>query len=318
MISWNDGGTMKSCIAVDVGGTKMLVAQVREDASVAGVRRYVTAGKKKEQVMAEILENIRDYENTVGWENGVMPDTVGIGVNSMVDVKKGLWLPNWDDEPTIALVDEVEKALPVRCFIENDVKAAVMAESMFGAGRGCDNMLYLNVGTGLAAGFIVNGRIVRGSDDFAGEVGYMNLNYGEGDSAEMRASGMGLAHQARLLIGQYPESVLSPLVEKGVTGHDVFDAADQGDELANVLLDQLVRICALMISNIVCVFSPEIAVVGGGLISNGKLLSRIRDAMIPKSLGHLEKGVVLTELDPDYAGLMGAAAVGLGCQAKYS
>ena len=70
---------MKSCIAVDVGGTKMLVAQVREDASVAGVRRYVTAGKKKEQVMAEILENIRDYENTVGWENGVMPDTVGIG-----------------------------------------------------------------------------------------------------------------------------------------------------------------------------------------------------------------------------------------------
>ena len=309
---------MKSCIAVDVGGTKMLVAEVREDASVVNMRRYVTAGLQKQQVMQAILDNIRDYEQQVGWEKGVMPDTIGIGVNSMVDLEKGLWLPNWDYEPTIALVDEMKKAFPdCRCYIENDVKAAVMAESMFGAGKGCRDMLYLNVGTGMAAGFIVNGKIVRGSDGFAGEVGYMNLNYGEGDSAEMRASGMGLVHQAKLKIRDYPDSLLKPYVVQGVTGYQVFEAAEKGDRLANELLDQLVKISALMISNIVCVFSPEIAVVGGGLISNGKLLDRIVNAMIPKSLGHLEKGVVLTELNPDFAGLMGAAAVGLGCQKLY-
>ena len=87
--------------------------------------------------------------------------------------------------------------------------------------------------------------------------------------------------------------------------------------MAVVLLDDLVRSSALLISNIVCVLSPEICVVGGGLISNGQLLDRIRKAMLPKLRMHLEKGVVLTALDPDYAGVMGAAAVGFGCQEQY-
>lgn len=308
---------MKSCIAVDVGGTKMLVAQVREDGSVVHMRRYVTAGKKKEQVMEEILLNIRDYEEKEGWEGGKMPDRIGIGVNSMVDIREGLWLPNWDWEPTINLVERIEKELPVRCFIENDVKAAVMAECMFGAARGCRDVLYLNIGTGLAAGSIVNGKLVRGSDNFAGEVGYTNFTYGQDVHTEMHASGMGLAYQARARMHLYPGTLLRSKIDEGVTGHDVFAAAEQGDALANALLEDLVKSSALLISNIVCVLSPEICVVGGGLISNGRLLERIKKAMLPKMLMHLEKGVVLTQLDADYAGLMGAAAVGLGCQEQY-
>lgn len=308
---------MKSCIAVDVGGTKMLVAQVREDGSVVRMRRYVTAGKKKEQVMEEILLNIRDYEEKEGWEGGKMPDRIGIGVNSMVDIREGLWLPNWDWEPTINLVERVEKELPARCFIENDVKAAVMAECMFGAARGCRDVLYLNIGTGLAAGSIVNGKLVRGSDNFAGEVGYTNFTYGQDVHTEMHASGMGLAYQARARMHLYPGTLLRSKIDEGVTGHDVFAAAEQGDALANALLEDLVKSSALLISNIVCVLSPEICVVGGGLISNGRLLERIKQAMLPKMLMHLEKGVVLTQLDADYAGLMGAAAVGLGCQEQY-
>lgn len=308
---------MKSCIAVDIGGTKMLIAEVREDGSIVNMKRYPTGRIGKEAVINNVKKGIREYAEEFGWENGSMPASMGIGLNDIVDPLKGTWRGYRKDDPEVPVVDMMTSEFGVKCYIDNDVKSTVIAENKFGAGKGCRDMTYVNLGTGLAAGVIANGKLVRGSDGFAGEVGFMNFTGGAGPHVELIASGMGLNHQLKTLVKDYPDSLLADKAEGIVSGYEVFDAAEKGDALAEKILDNMVIMAGLLISNLTCVLSPEIVILGGGLISSGKLLQRIIDAVSDKAMQHLEKGIVLTGLDPAYAGLMGAAAIGLGYQEEY-
>ena len=308
---------MKTCIAVDIGGTKMLIAEVREDGTIINIKRYPTGKACKEEIIRILIQGVLEYENEIGWESGSRPHQMGIGINGLIDPVQGIWKRLESEESEIALIERIEQEFEVECHIDNDVKATVIAENKFGAGKNCRDMIYINIGTGLAAGIIANGRLIRGTDGFAGEIGYMNFTGGEGSRVELMASGMGINHQIELLINEYPNSVLKEKAGGVVSGQEVFQAAERGDELANHVLDRLVKMSGLMISNLTCVLSPEIVILGGGLITNGCLMDKMIDAVTPKAAQHLEKGIVLTGLDPAYAGLMGAAAIGLGYQREY-
>lgn len=308
---------MKTCIAVDIGGTKMLVAEVWEDGSIINRKRFATGNIRREEVVRRLIAGIREYEDEIGWISGKRPVQMGIGVNGLVDPVQGIWKRTGPAEPEIALAECMEREFGLKCYVDNDVKATVIAENRFGAGKNCRNMVYMNMGTGLSAGIIANGKLIRGTDGFAGEIGYMNFTEGEGERVELMASGMGIDNQVKKLIEKYPNSLLRKKAKEYVSGQDVFDAAEKGDALAGRVLDMLVRMSALMISNLTCALSPEIVILGGGLISSGYLSDRIAGAVMPKARQHLEKGVVLTGLDPAYAGLIGAAAVGFGYQQEY-
>lgn len=296
----------------------MLIAEVLEDGTILDMLRYETRGTGKEEIMQILLRGIKEYEETKGWRNGKRPDKIGIGINGIIDPVEGIWKKLGTETCEIAVKKVIEEALSVKCYVDNDVKCTVMAENQFGAGRGCRDMIYLNVGTGLAAGIISNGRIIRGTDGFAGEIGFMNFTEGKGIHVEMLASGMGIRYQAKQLQKEYPESLLSDHIETGVTGAELYEAAEKGDALANRILEQLIRMNSLMITNLTCVLSPEIVVLGGGLFNNKMLLEKIREAVGEKAKEHLEKGVVLTGLNPAYAGLLGAAAIGLEHQQEYA
>lgn len=308
---------MKSCIAVDIGGTKMLIAEVLEDGTIVNCLRYATGQKSKEELVEILKQGILEYENTIGWKEGKRPEQMGVGINSIIDPVAGLWKGYSPADTEIPLVECMEREFNVRCYIDNDVKCTVIAENHFGAGKGSKDMVYINVGTGLAAGAITSGKVIRGSDCWAGEIGFMNFTEGQGDHVELRASGMGIRHQARLLADQYPDSLLTESIERGVTGQEAMAAAEKGDALAIRILDTLYTMIGLMISNITCVLSPEIVVLGGGLITDESIVEKIRAKVLPKAASHLEKGVVQTKLDTDYAGLMGAAAIGLGYQQEH-
>lgn len=309
---------MQSCIAVDIGGTKMLIAEIQADGAILGKLQYETGGISKEEIVTRLIGGVKKYEEQIGWAQGTRPSQIGIGINGIIDPVNGIWKKLGQNDQEVMLVSRIEMELGLHCFIDNDVKCTVMAENHFGAGKGCRDMVYINVGTGLAAGIIANGKVIRGTDGFAGEIGFMNFTDGQGSHVEMLASGMGIRNQARLLLGQYPDSLLKERAQAGVTGWDVFEAAEQGDAMAQRILEDMVRLNGLMISNLTCALSPEVVVLGGGLITNGKLLQKIKDAVLPKAMSHLEKGVVLTELDSAYAGLMGAATIGLGYQQDYA
>ena len=102
---------------------------------------------------------------------------VGISCGGPLDSKKGLILsppnlPGWDNVPVTKLLSE---ALQVPAFLQNDADACAIAEWRFGAGQGCENMVFLTFGTGLGAGLILNGKLYQGASGMAGEVGHLRL-----------------------------------------------------------------------------------------------------------------------------------------------
>ena len=308
---------MDTCIAVDVGGTKMLIAEVREDGTIVNLLKYPTGKLSKEDILQKLIHGVSEYEKEIGWESGIRPSRMGIGINGVIDPVKGVWKKHGQDDQELVLVDQIEQLFQVKCYVDNDVKSTVIAENIYGAGKGCRDMIYINVGTGLSAGIISNGKIVRGTDGFAGEIGFMNFTGGDGVRVELMASGMGIRYQAEELIGQYPDSLLNEHVGEYICVQELLDMEKKEDILAKIILNQLVRMNGLMISNLVCVLSPEVIILGGGLIADKNLLERITEVVTPKARAHLEKGIIMTGLDPSYAGLMGAAAIGFGHQQNY-
>jgi glucokinase len=319
-------GDMNTCIAVDIGGTKILVAQMREDGSVVHVLRKPTPHVPAEEKLKAIIGQIREYEKIFGWENGIRPDAVSMGYNGLVDPESGKWLAYLPEEKDVPVRDIIKEQLGIRCFLENDVKSSVIAENEYGAGHRTTDITYINAGTGLAVGSIASGRLIRGTDGFAGEAGYikffdprldadgkaMQREYsGRESDLEMISAGMGLDSGCRALAKDYPDSVLIPLTEgeKPVSGQAVYKAAARGDALAVRLTGNMVSGIGNLINTIICLLSPDIIVLGGGLVRTQEMIDRIKGAVSPHNLRHLERGVTLTELDPDYAGLKGAAAV---------
>lgn len=299
-------------MAVDIGGTKLLTAEVTETGEILNVLRESTDGLGKEARAQLAIDSLARYGEVYGFSEGCFPAHVGIGINDIVDHRNGIWT-GWDVTlPPIDLRAAVKERFGADCAIDNDVKCTVMAENLYGAGKGCRDMIYLNIGTGLACAAITGGKVIRGSDNWAGEIGFMRLGEEDDTDAELLASGTGIRYLTEKLAPQYPESPLIGRIENGVTGQDVFAAEAQGDALAKRIADTIARVNGRIITNMTCVLSPEIVVLGGGLASRGGLFERIVSAVTPKTKSHIEKGIVLTALDPDYAGLMGAAVLGLG------
>ena len=331
------GGRMRSTLAVDIGGTKTLVSEVDSDGNVLHILKADSEVGTMEEKAGHTLQLIRRYEEKYGWASGSIPPEVGIGFNNIVDPVRGLWMEPGKNGPVFAIREYMEDALGSIVYVDNDVKCTVMAENEFGAGSRVGDLIYINVGTGLAAAAISGGRLIRGTDGFAGEVGYMHGRIPEAvkdtpglpgktslvpgeerdHELEMKASGMGLRYQFEKRIAAHRESVLFGSNPEDINGHVIYQEAERGDRFAGELVDNLILTVGFLITNLTCVLSPRKVVLGGGLIRNQETVDRIRDAVSEHSLRHIEEGIVLTGLDPDYAGLMGAAAIGLGYQKKY-
>lgn len=296
-----------SCIAIDIGGTKMLIGEVREDGNILNVKRYQTGHLSQDELLQVIYSSFEDYERTIGWSEGKRPGFVGIGVVGIIDPVNKIWNRiEGTDNSNIPLARLMEERYQLTCFIDNDVKAGTIAECVFGAGKGCKDLIYINVGTGLAAGIVVNGRLVRGSDHCAGEIGYLDFSIGKKTYKELSVFG-------------YIEGVASGLgiKQRGFTsGEELFALAMKKDEKALQTLADITEVLTTLIHNLAWITNPEKVILGGGLMSEGWLLEQLISSM-GSNFPEIKKGIVLTELNPAYTGLMGAAAIGMGYQKQF-
>lgn len=101
---------MGNCIAVDIGGTKMLVAEVREDGTIVNKLRFPTGPISKEEKVEKLIDGVRRYEKEIGWEHQMRPEKMGIGINDNIDPHGGVWI-GYDDREPIALVERMKKNL---------------------------------------------------------------------------------------------------------------------------------------------------------------------------------------------------------------
>ncbi len=287
-------------IGVDVGGTKLSTAVLdRQGSMLARSKEPVRKGTFQSSV-----EQIASAAARIASDAGISRDRIagmGICVPGIYSAATGCaWAPNlwgWDEVPLRdALVDRGLEA-----HIDSDRAAYVLGEQWLGVARGLREVIFLAVGTGIGAGILSGGRLVRGAHDIAGAVGWFALDpryqeiYRQVGCFEAEAAGPAVARKAGA-----PEA------------EAVVKAARSGDPRACEILAETARWLAMGIANLVSVLNPEMIVLGGGLMQAGDLLlERIRTEMLDwaQPIAARKVRIELTSLGED-AGVIGAARLG--------
>ena len=258
---------------IDVGGTKFLGVVVDEHGEVVLERRRATP-KGADQVIDALV----DFAGELGaW------DSLGIGVPGLV-TRTGVLraAPNLVSVAELAVGPRVAAELGRPVAIDNDATCAALAEWQYGAGRGVDDMVMVTLGTGIGGGIVAGGRLQRGANGFAGEIGHIVVDpdgpacpCGRKGCWERYASGTGLARLAREQVrGQRGARVveLAGGDPDQVRGEHVQAAAREGDADALAVIDDFGRWAAIGLVSLANVLDPAMFVLGGGLAASADVL----------------------------------------------
>ena len=308
----------KDCsIAIDYGGTKMLIGIVDRQGNILNYKRYSTGFRDQESSKQKILLGLDDYLKSTTNENHHIRG-IGIGIVGYVDPKTGYWHVMYDEgDHGVALAEIIEKIYNIPCSIDNDVKAATIAEMEFGIGKNTDDFIYLNIGTGIAAGFVCNKRLVRGVSNDAGEIGHIFV---EGYSKvrcwcglygcfEALSSGYGI-------VVRYTSSTkdsfskISNESKNAITVTNIFKQAKEGDILSKRIAVDAADAISKMIVNLSKIFNTGTIVLNGGVVTNQWFYKAIKDNLIYRNKSNSEIKIILSKFNPSMIGLIGAAMLG--------
>lgn len=308
----------ESVIGIDLGGTKILIGEVTTAGEVLKSKSYPSNTENQTKALETLLLALDDYTQTIGF---VADKQIGVGVGLVgrVDHKAGIWLeiePGKTNPTPLAEILAAKIGLDVT--IGNDVVCATMAEKHLGWGQETNDFIYLNVGTGLAAGFVVDGQIIEGGHFNAGEIGHTVVDIhndvlcgcGRTGCVERLASGLGIKEEVSRNIVAYPSSILVENQEE-LTGKMVLQAAEQQDELAVKIIDNATLQLANLIMNLVRTTDPECVILGGGVTQNEQFFQKIKANLQSNTIRFVTKGVVRSKLEKDKVGLIGAAVIGM-------
>lgn len=266
-------------IGIDIGGTKSLGVLRLGDREVARCEMPTPSGVVA--LVETIVSLTADLERRAG-DSSLHIDassTVGIGLPGLV-TRSGILrsAPNLVDVVEFDAKRVLEERMQRRVWLDNDATCAAVAEWLEGAGKGCTDLLLVTLGTGIGSGFVSNGRLVRGANGFAGEIGHMIVDplgpacpCGRNGCWERYASGSGLAMLARRAIesGRLGVASLSP---DDVRGEDVVAQAAKGDTQARAVIDDFGYWVAVGLANMTNVLDPQRIIIGGGAARMGELL----------------------------------------------
>lgn len=305
----------KTYIGADLGGTKLLIGEMDGDGCLLRSRRYPSGPMNQRQALELIIRSLDEFlsETTPDCQ----PVAIGVGLVGRIDSRTGIWFeiaPGNSVE--IPLGDILSERYGLPCFVDNDVRSATKAEMRFGQGRSSRDLIYINIGTGIAAGFVSNGRIISGGHFNAGEVGHtasgIDLHVpcpcGRPDCVEMVAAGIGFDSSARQLHSQYPDTRLT-IPEDGnrVNVAEVFRLYEE-DPLCRILTDNAASAVANLIMNLIRFNDPDTIVLGGGIMSDGFLYTKMLEKLNPETIRFVTNGIIRTALDPRYIGILGACS----------
>ena len=285
-------------LAADVGGTQMRAALVDLEGHIL-VRRSVPTPAEAD-VPATFTELL--VAMAADRSHGTASHAV-IGLPGAVDYEAGrlLWAPNlpeqWPDQLSAAGLSD-QLGLPVD--IANDADLAAVGEAWFGAGDTGTAVAYLTISTGIGAGVVNGGRIVRGNRSLA-EVGHVVIDWrawrdGRPCTVEEMGSGSGVARQAK-------EAGLG-----AVGARDVQTGAAAGEPRSVAIWEQAIAACAAGISNLVMMFYPSTVIIGGGMGRQDEFFSPLRDMVLQRPGHHPDDLTIVRSALGDDAGLSGAAA----------
>lgn len=276
---------------IDLGGTKIAVAIVER---VSGrVLARTQAPTDSHEGPDAVLQRMAALVHAACRDAGIGVaelDAVGLGVPGVYDLKTGHthFLPNlagaWRDVPAGPMLQE---ALDRPVWLINDARAFVLAETLFGAGRGAHTVVGFTLGTGVGGGIAIGGQLFWGIDGTAGEIGHLTLDpdgplctCGNRGCLETYAGGVAITALAGQRLADAPDSLLLRLaggVPARVTPALVGQAAAAGDAVAQAILAHVTKYLGAGVANMVTTLSPNCVILGGSVAKLGEqLLAPVR------------------------------------------
>lgn len=269
-------------IGIDVGGTNVKIALVNEEGKIIYSNSVPTRAEMGyEYTVNNIKQAIYDLLKETKLEAKDI-EGIGFGFPGQVDYKAGIVrnapnIPGWVEVP-IAKIFEDEFNIPTR--VDNDVRCAALGELNYGAGKGCENLICITVGTGIGSGLIVNGKLVRGASNAAGEIGHIKLQMhdgpicGCGDTGCMEAfaSGPAIVAMAEDYIKGGKSTKYREMANGNITPYIVCEAAKAGDPVAQRIFKIMGEYIGIGMAGVVNLLNPERIIVGGGVADAGDLL----------------------------------------------
>jgi glucokinase len=284
---------MERVVAIDVGGTDLKAALVDGDVQTLAFRSQPTP-----PTAAGIVEAVAQLVDEWG-----PAAAIGLAVPGVVDEESGVavWSENldWRDVPFVAQVTE-RCGLPTA--LGHDVRTAALAETRIGAARGMTDVVFLSIGTGIAAGIVLGGRMHAG-DGYAGEIGHTPAGHDEPCACGGRGCLEAIA-SAAAIARRYTAR----------TGRPAGGAADvlrAGDPDARAVWDEALDALAGALAWLASVLAPEVIVIGGGLSRAGAALFDPLNERIPRRLTFQRVPRLVPAALGDRAGCMGAALLAL-------
>ncbi|SFR84079.1 ROK family glucokinase [Anaeromicropila populeti] len=306
----------KYCMGVDVGGTTVKIGLFDTEGNLQDNWEIVT--RKDEggsYILSDIAASLLEKWNTMGIQK---EDIIGIGIGIPGPIKEdGTVLKcanlGWG---VFNVADEVRNLTGIdNVKVGNDANVAALGEMWKGGGKGYQDIVMITLGTGVGGGVIIGGKILTGSKGAAGEIGHITVNYQEEDTCgcgkrgclEQFASATGIVKEAkRLLITSEKPSMLREV--QYLSAKAIFDCAKEGDELANVLVEQLGYYLGMAASHIAAVVDPDAFVIGGGVSRAGEILTTVVKKYYEQNtmFALKNKEFLLAKLEND-AGIFGCA-----------
>jgi glucokinase len=274
-------------LGVDVGGTKVALAMLREG-RLTEHSVHATDGKNAAALIEQLIDEIQAARARAR-DGGAELAAVGLGIPSVIEfatgrVRSSVNVPLRD----VPLREVLRERLGMPVYVDNDATCAALAEAHAEDGSlSARDLVMVTVGTGVGGGIVIDGRIYRGATGAAGEVGHMLIGAAledgppvlaphppQPDSLEALAAGRALDRLAVRAAREHPDSALGRLAASGahVAGPDAVAAAHDGDPAAVATIALLGHRLGVGIANLVNIFDPEVVAVGGGVSAAGELL----------------------------------------------
>lgn len=278
-------------VGFDIGGTKCAVtlAEQKDEQLHIFSRKQIPTDHN-----ADAYEII-DRMYALAREMGATDEVIGISCGGPMNAEKGVILsppnlPGWDE---IRIVHYLKEQYSARAYLENDANACAVAEWLYGAGRGCRNMIFLTFGTGMGAGLILNGRLYTGTNGMAGEIGHVRMaqygpvGYGKAGSFEGFCSGSGIAQLGQMIArekqqrGQAcsfsPEGAVS-----GATAREIAACAQRRETDALRVFDICGEMLGKGLAILIDILNPDRIVIGSIYQRSGTLLEESMRLVLEK------------------------------------
>jgi len=309
-------------IGIDLGGTNIAVGIVDEAGTIKFEKSCETKKEREPHMviadMISLVLNILDESNIQLKEI----KAIGIGIPGLADAQGNvIFCVNlgWRNVPLRAML---EKALDKPVYIDNDATVAALAEYESGSMKNCTSGLMLTLGTGIGGGIILNGEVYSGFNGVGSELGHIvvgenfyNCNCGRNGCLETFASSTAIIKHTKKLIEDMNEDTIILDKAKGnvnnIDAKIIFDCAREGDKIATLAVNRLVKYLGIGIINIINFIDPEIIALGGGVAGAGQYLLDMVIKEVDDNKYYEElpiSKIVLAKLG-NKAGIIGAAMI---------